>query len=322
MADLLKAISGCQLPEKQKLQGSKNWNTWKSSIRIYFQLLDIEPYFEDEITYKSIPTIQKTQALLIIRQNLTEEPLSLIFDKTDPFDALSTLSASYQGTGPVLRQQLYLEFHGIRFEYYNSLNEFISAFKGYISKLSNVGAKIDDIDQKTIFIAALAASYPIWADRQRSALRTTSPPTLDSLINDILDENRRSSDIQMGNSFYTNKHPRYSNNRSNKRDHDQASSAYNRNRYNTQNYNDSSESKPNYRQTSEFRPNYRQNHDSKPNYRQNNDSKPKFRHNRDSKPNRRPNSKESDHEERSNAESFYSFKDNPTTRYNTIPNEW
>jgi hypothetical protein len=183
---------------------------------LYFKLLGIEKYFLDSTSYASITEIQKAQALLLIRQNLTSEPLSLIFDESDPFKALGVLSSAFQGTGPVLRQQLYLEFHSMKFEDYRSLNGFISAFKSYISKLSSVGAKIDDIDQKTIFIAALAREFPVWADRQRSALRLNNPPSIESIITDILDENRRSEDTPMGNSYYvkSSKNRRFQNSKS------------------------------------------------------------------------------------------------------------
>lgn len=200
----IRAIAGCQMPDKQKLTGSENWNTWKSTLQLYFKLLGIDKFFEGKPEeYAKITEIQKAQALLLIRQNLTVEPLNLIFDEMDPDKALSYLQASYQGTGPVLWQQLYLEFHGIKVENFHSLNEFISNFKGYLSKLASVGAKIDDIDQKTIFVAALQESYPVWADRQRSALRSsTNQPTLDALVTDILDESRKNPDTVMGNSYY------------------------------------------------------------------------------------------------------------------------
>jgi hypothetical protein len=225
MADLIKALTGCVMPEKQKLKGPNNWNTWKSTFILYLKLLNLDTYFNDDTAYMGISESEKTQALLLIRQNLTEEPLSLIFDETDPFKALATLKSAYEGTGPVLRQNLYLEFHSIKFEHYNFLTGFISTFKTYLSKLLNVGAKIEDIDQKTVFIAALTNSYPVWAERQRSALRTATPPTLESLINDILDENRREIDTPMGNSYYTNNNPRNGNRNSNTRYND-------KNRYN------------------------------------------------------------------------------------------
>ena len=164
MADI-KSISACLMPKSHRLSGSSNWNTWKSSLLLYFKLLRIDNFFLKREEYATISEEQKTLALLIVRQNLSDEPLSLIFDVTDPLQALDTLSASYEGTGPVLRQQLYIEFHNIRYEHYNSLNEFISSFKTYSKKLFNVGAKIEDIDLKTVFIAALSSSFPIWADR-------------------------------------------------------------------------------------------------------------------------------------------------------------
>ena len=156
-----KAISNCLMPRDQRLFGSKNWNTWISTLILYLRIIKIDYFFHDTSKYLECPDEIKIQALLIIRQNLTAEPLSLIFDTTDPYEALNTLKASYEGSGPVLRQQLYLEFHSIRYEHYKSLNEFISSFKAYTKKLSNVGAKIEDIDLKIVFIAALSASFPI-----------------------------------------------------------------------------------------------------------------------------------------------------------------
>jgi hypothetical protein len=105
--------------------------------------------------------IQITNAYITIRQNLTEEPLALTFDLEDPVLIVKVLSSAYEGTGPVLRHKLYIEFHSIKVENYRSINEFISNFKRYAIKLANIGAKIDKVDKKALFIEALASQLPI-----------------------------------------------------------------------------------------------------------------------------------------------------------------
>ena len=132
--------------KEQRLSGSTNWINWVSTLRLYFRIINIEKYFIKDEEYENAPEATRNLALLIIRQNLLAEPLSLVFDSTDPLEVLNTLSASYEGTGPVIRQELYMDFHTIKYEHYKSINEFISAFKTFTLKLSNVGAKIDDIN--------------------------------------------------------------------------------------------------------------------------------------------------------------------------------
>ena len=66
----IKSVTGCIIPKNQRLKGSNNWNTWLTTLYIYFKLLDLYQYFDSNIIQK--PTIteeQKTQALLLIRQN-------------------------------------------------------------------------------------------------------------------------------------------------------------------------------------------------------------------------------------------------------------
>ena len=104
MAIAIKAITSCQMPSEQKLQGSNNWHTWQSTLLIYFKLLKLDNYFLKLEEYQNISEDQKNQALLLIRQNLSTEPLALVFNDIDPSNVLKTLQASYEGTGPVIRQ--------------------------------------------------------------------------------------------------------------------------------------------------------------------------------------------------------------------------
>ena len=98
-----KTISNCLMPKEQRLSGSTNWINWVSTLRLYFRIINIEKYFIKDEEYENAPEATRNLALLIIRQNLLAEPLSLVFDSTDPLEVLNTLSASYEGTGPVIR---------------------------------------------------------------------------------------------------------------------------------------------------------------------------------------------------------------------------
>ena len=193
--------------------------------------------------------MQKTAALIIIRQNLTERPLNLILSEPDAQNVYITLKSAYEGSGPVLRQQLYLELHKIKVEDCKNTTIFISKFKDILSRITAVGARIEEIDINTIFIAALAKKYPLWAERQRAAIRNKEPVNLNNLINDILDERHgglnntttsikysSDGDIIMKDAYYTT-----NNKRQYKKNYNNQLNTYNfnykPNNYNSNNYN-------------------------------------------------------------------------------------
>ena len=75
-----------------------------------------------------------------------ERPLNLILSEPDAWNAYITLKSAYEGSGPVLRQQLYLELHKIKVEDYKNTTIFISKFKDILSRIIAIGAKIEEID--------------------------------------------------------------------------------------------------------------------------------------------------------------------------------
>ena len=143
---VFRTILSANLPADQKLRGQDNWITQHSSILTLLRLFDIEKFFIIENKYNEISDDQKTASLIIIRQNLTEKPLSLILTEKDPKNIFDILKATYEGTGPVLRQQLYLQFHQIKLENYKTVVQLISDFKDILIRLKDCGANIEDID--------------------------------------------------------------------------------------------------------------------------------------------------------------------------------
>jgi hypothetical protein len=231
MAESLKAVLSAVLPPSQKLAGQRNWLSWRTSIDLFFEVVGLKIYFTTKEAYDKIPAEKKPIALLIIRNNLSEEVLSLVFTETDPFEVITILNTTYEGSGPVLRQQLYQQFHQIKVEDYASVAIFIAKFQDLYKRLTNTGSKIEEVDKITIFIGALTKKFPIWAERQRSRIRNRENVTIIGLIEDILDErhtnntikahdNHRatynsksaSKDVIMQDVFYNNKKPFFRNN--------------------------------------------------------------------------------------------------------------
>ena len=143
---ILRTVLSANLPADQKLRGQENWITWYSSILTLLRLFELEKFFLSDTNYSTITEPQKTVALIIIRQNLTEKPLSLVLTEKEPSVVFIILKASYEGSGPVLRQQLYLQFHQMKVENYKTTIQFISEFKDILIRLKDCGATIEDID--------------------------------------------------------------------------------------------------------------------------------------------------------------------------------
>jgi hypothetical protein len=86
------------------------------------------------------------------------------------------------------------EYNTLRVEHHDSIGAFGDQYKVLKSKLDTIGLSLPDEVYTINFIALLDAQYPVWADRQRSYARKTSPTLLD-LIADILDESRKAEKV-------------------------------------------------------------------------------------------------------------------------------
>jgi hypothetical protein len=82
------------------------------------------------------------------------------------------------------------EYNTLRVEHHDSIGAFVDQYKALKSKLDTIGLPLPEEVYTINFIALLDVQYPVWADRQRSNARKTSPILLD-LVADILDESRK-----------------------------------------------------------------------------------------------------------------------------------
>ena len=189
----------------------------------------------------------------------------------DPNSAWVTLKTAYQGTGPVLRQQLYLQLHQLKLEQFkNNLVAFISKFQAINDQLKSVGSIIAEEDLKILLISAISKQYPIWAERQRSNLRKENPPTTTELINDILDERHgiygtnttNNSNLQYSTDGDVIMQDAYFVKKSNKLRNNNYSYYNNRNNYNKPKTNYT----PNYNNNNNYKNNYNNNSYNKSNY--------------------------------------------------------
>ena len=78
----------------------------------------------------------------------------------------------------------------IKCKAYSSTQNFTIAFREAIDRLDTLKAPLLPIHVVNIFLFAVADSFAVWAERQRSALRIDRAPDLEALIADLLDENR------------------------------------------------------------------------------------------------------------------------------------
>jgi hypothetical protein len=100
------------------------------------------------------------------------------------------LDQRYTSTGWNLKHKYLTEYNTLRVEHYDSIGAFVDQFKALKSKLDTIGLPLPEEVYTINFIALLDAEYLVWADRQKSNARKTSPTLLD-LIADILDESRK-----------------------------------------------------------------------------------------------------------------------------------
>jgi hypothetical protein len=199
------------LPEAQRLKGEENYAQWVEAIRdiIFANGLD-QHIHERAIPPKQVdpydPEVPEAEKLLwrqwsmgdrstmiVIRQNCKTNPAGLLMGVTTARKMWTTLQTQYEGSGQVVLYTAIVKFHSISYDDYTNLDSFVIAYQQSIDKIRTIKqtAAVPEDWIPIIFIKAVESAFPIWAERQRSAIRNPqSMITLETLIADLVDENR------------------------------------------------------------------------------------------------------------------------------------
>ena len=87
--------------------------------------------------------------------------------------ALKALQDSYSLTPEIQRDALYRKFHSLDFNNFKgSISKFNSRFTLLLVRLRNCSMEINAIDIKNQYLKTLKGSFPQWAKRLRSTIRS------------------------------------------------------------------------------------------------------------------------------------------------------
>jgi hypothetical protein len=166
------AKQSLNLAEKQRLSGPENYQQWYQAISIQFRALQIPEFLEDPDSVSTrLSDPQKAALLLTLRNTLRNGPLDTIAYETDPAAAYKRLRLQYAPAQPVLRDELYKEFHSLRFDGSTTIVDFNARFNTIVSRLRGLGVEIAEIDQINHYFNVLEGQFSQWAERCKGLLR-------------------------------------------------------------------------------------------------------------------------------------------------------
>lgn len=166
------AKQSLNLAEKQRLSGPENYQQWYQAISIQFRALQIPDFLEDPGSVSDrLSDPQKAALLLTLRNTLKDGPLATIAYETDPAVAYKRLRLQYAPSQPALRDDLYRQFHSLRFDGSTTIVDFNARFNSVIGRLRSLGVEIAEIDQVNHYFFVLESHFPQWAERCKSLLR-------------------------------------------------------------------------------------------------------------------------------------------------------
>ena len=185
-----------EFPETQRLVGPENFELWRQGLNIMFRALDLPNFTSNPSTLSGQSDQTMALILMLLRNSIGPGPQAAIAWQTSPVEAYTLLEQRYSHSAEIQRDTLYRDFHSIGFSSYTgSLAEFNAKFSNLVSRLALTGAHIEPIDQVNQYLRALEKSFPSWAERQRSTLRTmralgqgTANLDLNFLMADLIEE--------------------------------------------------------------------------------------------------------------------------------------
>jgi len=194
-----------------KLNDSGNYSTWKNLVKqalinacVYHFVLgkgkgqkptttsNDEDYDEDSEYGKWLKGNAK--AYIILHQTCGIDAMRTIKSTDNAAEAWTLLRNRYEGKGFFLIEQSLDEFMALSYEKSKDIATFNALFKELKTKIQNAGLDLPAIFYILHYLRWVAPSFPTWAGRQRSVLRTMSilkdmptDTTLDDMMADLID---------------------------------------------------------------------------------------------------------------------------------------
>ncbi|KLU82845.1 hypothetical protein MAPG_01913 [Magnaporthiopsis poae ATCC 64411] len=160
-------------PEAHKLRGAQNYQEWRHALVIQFTAVGLADFLINPMLANSVSAADQATILLLLKNSCSAETIHTITWETSPVNALKALQDSYSLTPEIQRDALYREFHALDFsKYKGSISEFNSQFTSLLIRLRNCSVEISAIDIKNQYLKALEGSFPQWAERLRSTIRS------------------------------------------------------------------------------------------------------------------------------------------------------
>ncbi|TVY75168.1 putative transposon Ty5-1 protein [Fusarium oxysporum f. sp. cubense] len=186
------------LPQELKLGGPSNWEQYCPAQKAILRINGLEDAVFGDYPPEEQQTIDQkiraAKAAVSIRGNCTGEALSQLVGIENPQEMFNLLQAYCIGTGPVLLQTTLYQFIRIKTSSYETIPQFNVDFERLVKLLLEQKEPISDTLKKVVYLTACENEYPDWTARQRALLRSEHPPTLRSIQQDLIDENRSSDD--------------------------------------------------------------------------------------------------------------------------------
>ncbi|OBS16014.1 hypothetical protein FPOA_27826 [Fusarium poae] len=186
------------LPQELKLGGPSNWEQYCPAQKAILRINGLEDAVFGDYPPEEQQTmdqkIRAAKAAVSIRGNCTGEALSQLVGIENPQEMFNLLQAYCIGTGPVLLQTTLYQFIRIKSSSYETIPQFNVDFERLVKLLLEQKEPISDTLKKVVYLTACENEYPDWTARQRALLRSEHPPTLRSMQQDLIDENRSSDD--------------------------------------------------------------------------------------------------------------------------------
>ncbi|RYC80537.1 hypothetical protein BFJ63_vAg16574, partial [Fusarium oxysporum f. sp. narcissi] len=186
------------LPQELKLGGPSNWEQYSPAQKAILRINGLEDAVFGDYPPEEQQTmdqkIRAAKAAVSIRGNCTGEALSQLVGIENPQEMYNLLQAYCIGTGPVLLQTTIYQFIRIKTSSYETIPQFNVDFERLVKLLLEQKEPISDTLKKVVYLTACENEYPDWTARQRALLRSEHPPTLRSMQQDLIDENRSSDD--------------------------------------------------------------------------------------------------------------------------------